>query len=411
LSEIGNIDSSLNIRPKQGSESQYSESKSALRPEMKQQNQKPTNLHIGEIVRGEILEKMSDKSLKIKIPTGIFNAYVEGDLKQGDSLHFKVMELKPNMILRVYEAPTRKNNGVKILNEDILRALNLPNDNLHLALVNLLSKQLKYINREDVIKIVNLYISLVHSIDIDKKLNLDQSLELLSLANFNKFPLETELLDKLIPLFLHEKEIADLISNLLNFASKSSNPRWRAVFDLFRSKFQNQQLFDLLGLSNGEKSFFSTIVNALNSSTESQLNALAKQLLEIISAAAYWNLLATAYSGNLVTILPQKVDNRLVLAKLFYNKDESKSSVFHFVANTNLWGDVYFKATAIDDKLSYAISADDKDAEEIINDNITELKSRLSSNGIILAGISFADMSDLVSTINSHADHTIKVVV
>ena len=60
------------------------------------------NLKKGEIVLGQVLEKIDKEVYKLKLPNGIFKAVVHSNLKHGDKLYFYIQTISPSLIITVH---------------------------------------------------------------------------------------------------------------------------------------------------------------------------------------------------------------------------------------------------------------------------------------------------------------------
>ena len=83
------------------------------------------SLRVGEIVQGSIIEVYSDKEVLVKLPIGTMTATLMGKLKKGDALFFRVMEIDPGLVLRIYAVGTRVKSKENTT-EELVRILDLP---------------------------------------------------------------------------------------------------------------------------------------------------------------------------------------------------------------------------------------------------------------------------------------------
>lgn len=91
-------------------------------------------LRKGEIVFGQVLEKVSKDLFRIKLPNGIFKAVIHPKLKQGDKLYFLIKEINPSLIISVHSTDLIVTDGIVNINE-IIRVLDLTDtDTIHLII-------------------------------------------------------------------------------------------------------------------------------------------------------------------------------------------------------------------------------------------------------------------------------------
>lgn len=83
-------------------------------------------LRKGEVILGQVLEKLTDEIFKIKLPNGVFKALVHPKLKQGDRLYFLIKEISPSIVISVHSTDLIfQSGGVSI--DEIIRVLDLDN--------------------------------------------------------------------------------------------------------------------------------------------------------------------------------------------------------------------------------------------------------------------------------------------
>ena len=112
-------------------------------------------LRKGEIVFGQILEKVSKEVFKIKLPNGIFKAIIHPSLKQGDRLYFLIKEIEPSLVISVHSTDLILTNG-KIDIEEILRVLDIPESDVTRSTIHEYSLRVNRLLRHVIIDIVEL---------------------------------------------------------------------------------------------------------------------------------------------------------------------------------------------------------------------------------------------------------------
>ena len=130
MSKAGRIDTSNRIVTES-----YSSRGGRYLPVTKAPNKKASiKLRKGEIVFGQVLEKVSKELFKIKLPNGIFKAIIHPSLKQGDKLYFLIREVDPSLIITVHStALIFKKNKIDI--DEILRVLDIEITNISQSVV------------------------------------------------------------------------------------------------------------------------------------------------------------------------------------------------------------------------------------------------------------------------------------
>lgn len=128
----------------------------------------------GEIVLGQVLEKVNKDVYKLKLPNGIFKAVVESKLKQGDKLYFLIQSISPSLVINVHSTNVLyKDNAVYY--DEIIRVLGLEDNSTIKSIINEYQKRTKRLVKyviEDVYSVILSYMK-----KEKKKRNLTHSLE------------------------------------------------------------------------------------------------------------------------------------------------------------------------------------------------------------------------------------------
>ncbi len=82
------------------------------------------NLKKGEIVLGQVLEKINKELYKLKLPNGIFKAVVHSNLKHGDKLYFFIQTISPSLNITVHSTNVLFKDE-KLNYNEIIRVLGL----------------------------------------------------------------------------------------------------------------------------------------------------------------------------------------------------------------------------------------------------------------------------------------------
>ena len=102
--------------------------------QQKSKSKTPSKLHIGEILKGEILETHEYGIATVKLPIGILKAQLAGNLRKGDELIFFVQQVEPSLILKIHSlAPTKSGKELDI--REIIRILDLSDNSFFIKLI------------------------------------------------------------------------------------------------------------------------------------------------------------------------------------------------------------------------------------------------------------------------------------
>ena len=124
--------------------------------QQKSKSKTPSKLHIGEILKGEILETHDYGIATVKLPIGILKAELAGNLRKGDELIFFVQEVEPSLILKIHSvAPTKSGKELEI--REIIRILDLSENNFFIKSIEFLKQRRQFINRDECISLFEMF--------------------------------------------------------------------------------------------------------------------------------------------------------------------------------------------------------------------------------------------------------------
>jgi len=112
-------------------------------------------LRVGEILQGLILENPVENIAEVRLPVGIFRAYLQGNLQKGDELFFKIDSVEPSLILKIHSVYLYKLN-TKYSEKEIIRILDLPDNDVFIKLINEYSKIKSLLIRDEILLSYNL---------------------------------------------------------------------------------------------------------------------------------------------------------------------------------------------------------------------------------------------------------------
>lgn len=112
-------------------------------------------LRVGEILQGLILENPVENIAEVRLPVGIFRAYLQGNLQKGDELFFKIDSVEPSLILKIHSVYIYKLN-IKYSEKEIIRILDLPDNDVFIKLINEYSNIKSMLIRDEILLSYNL---------------------------------------------------------------------------------------------------------------------------------------------------------------------------------------------------------------------------------------------------------------
>lgn len=148
ISKAGRIDTSNKIL----TESYSSRGDRYLPATYIQKKKASVKLRKGEIVLGQVLEKVSDEIFKIKLPNGIFRAMIHPNLRQGDKLYFLIKEIDPSLVISVHSTDLIFENK-KVNSDEIMRVLDLADSDNIRNIINEYSLRVNRLSRHVIVDV------------------------------------------------------------------------------------------------------------------------------------------------------------------------------------------------------------------------------------------------------------------
>lgn len=110
---------------------------------------------IGEVVHGTVLERPAPDEAVVRLSSGVFRAALKGDLRKGDSLFFKVLDTEGSLVLRVHSVSI-KAGGKELSAKELLRMLDLLDNELYRNLINISKSCNSIIFRDEILTMVSI---------------------------------------------------------------------------------------------------------------------------------------------------------------------------------------------------------------------------------------------------------------
>ena len=352
---------------------------------------KAAKLRVGEIVRGRISDRIDEEMAFVQIPTGTFKAIVASNLKKDDSMLFKVIEVEPELILKVHEVSTgSKDNPANA--RAIIRMLDIADDDFHVALIESLIQNRSNIVRDDVLELYKAYVILKDSI---KRVPLDQTLVMLTEVQNSRLPLSKNLMLKLLPLFISENQIGESLNfvanNLDSLPEVLKNSIEEYLLDIKENNYNKNNVF-LLKQDKG-KSFFELLNDIDEISNEEDLGRLTlhvSRLRDLIASMSLWNLISFTGKTSLHYIIPYYFENnyfviRITQRKITKGKQEPVS--FSFSVPSENIGEIKNKVLAFQNQLKVYMQAENSRIVESLEKYQSDLTESLTKKDFDLESL------------------------
>ncbi len=279
-------------------------------------------LRVGEIVYGRISSLISSELANVKLPIGTFTAFIHKQIKQGDELYLKVEEVSPSLILKVHSVSSTINN-IPLTSKEIIRILDLPNDEIYVDVVEFIKDKKNIILRNDILLFVKSFNFISKKID-DSYIKTDV-LKTIYLMREGDVEPEFEIFNSLYIGFNGERRIQELLnkfvfySNLLPLNSKN---RILSYINLNEGNTINIKKSINFFSHNGnyEESFYQILhkilqINSINKHFQ-ELQTITKKIIEIVDSNNFWNLLALSSCTTFRILLPINSNDDIKVATL-----------------------------------------------------------------------------------------------
>ena len=119
----------------------------------KKNNPQFAKLHPGEIVQGLIIDIPEPEYANVRIPIGVFKAKLHGNLRQGDEMFFKIEEIQPALVLKIYSVSAFFKGEEHDIDE-IMRMLDIPHKPEWKQIINIYKKMKPNIIRDEILHII-----------------------------------------------------------------------------------------------------------------------------------------------------------------------------------------------------------------------------------------------------------------
>ena len=406
MADTPNISMTGGIRPISGGSSN---NQSFQREEQPKKKKKPSNLRVGEILKGTIVERIDKDFARVKIPTGIFKALVADNLQRNDSLLFKVSDTDPQLVLKVYEVPTGSVD--KPANpKAILRILDLAKDDFHLQLISKLVMKRNTIIRDDVLELYKLYTLIKDDV---RRVPLDQVLELIIEMQLAELPVSKNLAIKLLPAFTDENVLSECLNSIhdnIHLAPSSHVEELASYFNYVTDNHHNKNSMFLLNKAPGhEKSFHEIMIKIdemeITNTDIPRLQRNATKLKDFIAALGLWNIISFLGNAATQTIIPYFYEKQFYVVRVTQRKihqGKMDPVSFSFSVPSDNLGEIKNKVLSFQKQLKLYMQAQDEKIVNSLNANQKDLKLALAQNEYNLSvfNIGIDDIKEEISEIN-----------
>ncbi|GEM_PF-5757685 len=385
-----------------------------------------TALHQGEIVRGTIVEILDKELVKVQLPNGTFTASISGKLLESDVILFKVQSVSPKLLLKISEIPL--NSEKKISIDNLIRLLDLPNNTLYRTLLETMQEFKTSINKDFVLSIIAGYNGLT---DNQKKLKSTQNLiKVLIEMKDAGFPLKTNLVEKLLPLFNTEDQIKDALIGLNQVKNELIAPLNTKLSTLLKINPEQDidfnELKNLFALDLEDANSFANVLIAItknedkNSLIMVKARAYAKLLLSTIEAVSLWNVFADEHSSGLHILMPFIISGNISVVRMIVTRNKQNPNAnphedlqdvaFTFTTSTENLGDVATDVVAGGQHIHLSLKGENEEIKSMLEKYQSELQHLLVEGNYHLIALKFGLFSKSINKNKNSSNHLTVVI-
>ncbi len=389
MAKTGEIASGSNINPVsvqiKGTEYELSHGKG--KPE------KFTNLRKGEIVYGKVLERLTKKLIRVKLPNGQFKAVLKGNLKSGDQLYFRVESNKPVLVLNVHSVNT-KVGGKQLSTAELLRILDLPTHSFYRDLVKFLASNQNIVGREDVAFFYSAYLA-IGSEKVEKD-TLDRFFKVIFAFKEAGITTEEASYNKVSPLFASEKELASIIESMV----KNLNSQTRALPpDMEKIKILIEKNEFLVFYPFYDENREPRLLESLDSLYRRSKQEPLKNMLKLLGAYYLWNSLMMLKKLPIQVLIPVVIGRKYELIRAYFafskNTGANSRLLFSFDVTPDSIGKIRTIGATFNSGMDLRILSESKDYISKFQNESEFLINKLKETGFKLKNISYGTFEEL----------------
>jgi len=382
---------------------------------------KVSKLRIGEIVRGTINNRIDSELAFVQIPTGTFKAKIIQNLQKNDSLLFKVMEINPQLVLKVYEVSTgAKKNSIDP--SELLRMLDVVSDDFHLDLIKKLIDKRSSIRRDDLLELIKTYTLLGEQ--AGERNTQAEIFDLLIEMQDGKLPNSGNLIKKLLPLYVSENQISLSLNIIFDFISQDKTDKYLKLKSFFKdiedNNYKKNNIFKVSGNTNKTDSFYSELKKLTLDENIEQKKILKESLdliLNLIPSLGLWNIISFTRKIPLQYFIPYYFENNYYIIRVkqrVISSGKNEPVSFSFSIPVGESEPVRANVSAFQNQLKVYLSAANDKILNALHQYQTELKESLSDENIEMSEfrLSLGDLRDELNDIGkSHGGEHFTIVV
>ncbi len=352
-------------------------------------------LHVGDIVRGTVVELLSATAARIELPSGIVDAVIPaGQLHGGDTVMFRVQAIEPTPVLTVHAVA---GTATELHEADVVRILGIQANPVTLEAVRALRGMKSTLTAGDVRDVLaGLAIP-------PGTASLREQIEIIGRMLDAGIPIEPKFYNMMESLFVGGKNIKRHIATLQASDAAPTKGAVDSLIAAVQSSFTSvRDVFRRFSMPSAVEGSVYGLLQQLMGQTESAADPgvllvrdAAAGVMETMEAQQLYNIFALQHHAALVfhVLLPLGTD--LIAGRLEIDADKQGTKegpqAFRITTEMSALGEITASGFAVKKMLSLTILADTPEDAEFIDQYRDELARGLNQSGFVLQSLSVRD--------------------
>lgn len=365
-----------------------------VRPNNKKVNPRLMHFRAGEILQGKILSAKGDGIGLVRLPSGDFTCQLHEGLLPGDDLFFKIVNIEPSLTLRVHAVMSYV-KGKKHNRKDIVRILDLPDNELYLSASDVFLTFKNMIFKDDLLTFYKFYSRVPNA----EKYDVDSISRTLFWLAESGLHFEYDIFQLAYTYFNGLKNIEQHLNNLFLKI-------YPTLSDTFKNLLQPYRR-DYLGLDNAidisislfsrnnlpNKPCFLELMQKLSVPSISEiLEGIPNIIVDFIESMNIWNSMCTGSEAAYHWTFPLPFRQNTTLVTLVFRSQFNVQKLFNLPLGSSIQRDI-----DVGNILSQMFGRYSDELSNLLSENenpkqiLPKIEHYFTNNGLILLAIHFYD--------------------
>lgn len=363
------------------------------KPHKKKSNPKLMHFRVGEVLQGKIISAKGDGTGLVRLPSGDFICQVHEGLLPGDELFFMIISTEPFLTLRVH-AVMSFIRGRRRYNNDIVRILDLPDNELFLSASEMYLTFKNMIFKDDLLRFSRFYTRVPNA----DKYDVDSICRTLFWIAESSLHLEYDIFEMAYSYFDGLKHTEQQMSNLFLKIYPNLSDSFKNLLLPYRRAYY--------GLDNAATgiSFFSKnilgnnlcFLELMNKVSTPQISAalgdIPPEIVKFVESMHIWNSVCTGSEAAYHWTFPFRIRNRTKLLTLVFRSQFNVQKIMNLPAGSGVQHDI-----DVGNILAQIIERNLEELEKLLlelNDFhqvLPKLEHYFTNNGLTLLALQYFD--------------------